>query len=228
MKYHVEFELDFKRNPHKGKYIVFEGVNACGKTTQVEELKKYFESKGKEVIITSEPNDDLPAGRLVRDIITKKKKFPSTALQYLYTADRVVNHETIILPALKEGKIVLSSRNFWSALVYGVLDAGGKQYTRNDADLILVAQGVLSMYHRFILPDKTFFLDVSVDTVMKRMKLMGGERDIYEKKEKLQQLIQGYQWVVNQFKDEFIIIDGEKRLEDVTNDIIVRLAKNKK
>ena len=191
MKYHVEFDLDFKRNPYKGTYIVLEGVNACGKTTQVERLKEFFEKQGKDVIITSEPNDALPAGKLVREIITNKGKFPSTALQYLYTADRVVNHETIIIPALKEGKVVLSSRNFWSALVYGVLDAGGTKYTRDDADLILVAQGVLSMYHRFILPDTTYYLDVSVETVMQRMKRMGGERDIYEKKEQWVQLLPG-------------------------------------
>lgn len=227
MKYHVEFDLDFERNPYKGMYIVLEGINASGKTTQVERLQKYFEKKGKEVVITSEPNDSLPAGRLVRDIITKKLPVPSTALQYLYTADRVVNHETIIKPALEAGKIVLSSRNFWSALVYGVLDAGGKDYTRNDADLLLVAQGVLSMYHRFMLPDVTFFLDVDVDTVMSRMDAMGRERDIYEKKTKLAKLIGGYRWVVNQFPNEFVTINGEAELKDVTAALVRKLPKDK-
>lgn len=228
MKYHVEFDLDFKRNPYDGLYIVLEGINASGKTTQVECLRKYFERKGREVVITSEPNDSLPAGKLVREIITKKKKFPSTALQFLYTADRVVNHETIIVPALQAGKVVISSRNFWSALVYGVIDAGGTKYTRTDADLILVTQGVLSMYHRFILPDNTFYLDVSVETVLKRMNAMGHERDIYEKKERITPLVDGYRWVVRQFPQEFVSIDGEKTLHEVTDAIIGSLSVQKK
>ena len=227
MKYHVSFDLDFERNPYKGTYIVLEGINASGKTTQVEQLKRYFEKKGKEVVFTSEPNDALPAGRLVRDIITKKLQFPPTALQYLYTADRVVNHETIIKPALEAGKVVLSSRNFWSALVYGVMDAGGKDYTRKDADLLLVAQGVLSMYHKFMLPDVTYFLDVDVETVMQRMNEMSKERDIYEKKGKLAKLIEGYRWVVNQFPDEFVTIDGEQSLQDVTAELVRLLPKKK-
>lgn len=228
MKYHVSFDLDFKRNPYKGLYIVLEGINASGKTTQVEKLQKYFEKKGREVVVTSEPNDALPAGQLVRDVITKKMEFPSAALQYLYTADRVVNHETIIVPAVKEGKVVLSSRNFWSALVYGVMDVGGTQYTRRDADLMLVTQGILSMYHTFMLPDATFFLDVDVETIMKRMNKMDKERDIYEKKDKLKQLINGYRWVADQFPEEFIRIDGEKELDDVTGEIIKTLDAIKK
>ncbi|MBA3724459.1 MAG: dTMP kinase [Candidatus Levybacteria bacterium] len=228
MKYHVEFDLDFKRNPHKGLYVVLEGVNASGKSTQVEHLKEYFQTLGREVVITSEPNDSLPAGRLVRDIITRKTSFPSAALQYLYTADRVVNHETIIEPALKEGKVVLSSRNFWSALVYGVMDVGGVKYTKRDADLMLVTQGILSMYHRFMLPDVTFFLDVEVDTVMSRMKLMGRDRDIYEKKDKLTQLINGYRWVANQFADEFVYVDGERELQIVTKELIAVIGDIKK
>ena len=45
MKYKVNFELDLKRNPYKGKYIVIEGIDGCGKTTQVQRLEKYFKKK---------------------------------------------------------------------------------------------------------------------------------------------------------------------------------------
>lgn len=220
MKHHISFDIDFKRNPHAGLYIVLEGVNSSGKTTQVELLKKYFEEQGKEVVIASEPNDTLVIGGLVREIITTKKQFPSAALQYLYTADRVVNHETIIEPALKAGKVVISSRCFWSAIVYGVMDRGSADYTMSDAQLTLVTHGILNPQQQTIVPDKTFYLDISADTSLERMQAMGKTRDIYEKKEKLTQLIAGYHWVVKHFPNEFVIIDAEKELEKVTKEII--------
>jgi dTMP kinase len=224
MKQHIEFDLDFKRNTYGGLYIVLEGINASGKSTQLERLKNYFEEKGKTVVITSEPNDELVIGKLIREIITKTRNVPSAALQYLYTADRIVNHETIIIPALQKGDIVLSSRSFWSAIVYGILDTGA-DYTRPNMDLLLCAQGILSMYHQIMISDVTFYLDVTLDTVLKRMEQMGKPRDIYEDKEKLSQLIAGYKWVVNQFPNEFTTIDSEQVVEKVTSDIIERIKK---
>mgnify|MGYP001612202676 CR=1 FL=1 len=53
MKCHVSFDIEFKKNPHKGLYIVLEGINASGKNTQVINLKKYFESQGSTRISSS-------------------------------------------------------------------------------------------------------------------------------------------------------------------------------
>lgn len=223
MKQHIEFDLDFKRNTYGGLYIVLEGINASGKTTQIERLTEYFEGKGKTVVITSEPNETLPIGKLVRDIITKRWDVPAAALQYLYTADRIVNHEKLIIPALKKGDVVLSSRSFWSAIVYGILDKEGF-YDQQNMNLLLTAQGILSMYHRIMLSDFTFYLDASLQTVMERMKQMGKPRDIYEDKEKLTQLITGYKWMVKQFPDVFTTIDSEKPIDTVTKEIINKVS----
>jgi dTMP kinase len=125
MKQHIEFDLDFKRNTYGGLYIVLEGINASGKSTQLELLKSHFENQGKTVVVTTEPNEHLAIGKMIREIITRTRDVPAAALQYLYTADRIVNHETIVIPALKKGHIVLSSRSFWSAIVYGTLDKEG-------------------------------------------------------------------------------------------------------
>jgi len=223
MKYHVEFDIQFKKNPHKGLYIVLEGINASGKNTQVVNLKKYFESQGKTVVTTDEPTHTLLVGKFVRKLITSGQQIPSSALQYLYTADRIINHETIILPALQKGKIVLASRSFWSAVVYGVMDRGGVNYTRPNADLLLVSQGILSMYHKTMLPDYTFHLDISVATALKRMKKLRRTKDIYETRDKLSQLLAGYRWLQKQFKDEFISIDAEKPIDAVTEEIVKKI-----
>ena len=58
MKYHIEFDLDFKRNPYKGLYIAIEGIDGSGKTTQVGKLAEYFEKQGREVLKTHEPTEN--------------------------------------------------------------------------------------------------------------------------------------------------------------------------
>ena len=224
MQQHIEFDLDFKRNTYSGLYIVLEGINASGKSTQLERLKTYFEEKGKTVVVTNEPNEQLAIGKMIREIITKTRDVPPAALQYLYTADRIVNHKTIVMPALKKGYVVLSSRSFWSAVVYGILDKEGT-YDKKTMDLLLVAQGILSMYHQIMLSDFTFYLDVSLETVMQRIKNMGKVQDIYEDREKLSQLLNGYNWVVQQFPDVFTTIDSQQPVGKVTSDIIERIKK---
>ena len=220
MKYHIEYDLDFKRNMGPGKYIVLEGVNACGKTTQVAKLKQYFEEQGHEVVITSEPNENQTIGKMVREIITGNKKISRLALQYLYTADRLSNYEEVIIPSLAKGKIVLASRNFWSAVVYGIVDMGKTNYTRENTNLILASQGILSMYSQCLIPDLTLYLRTDVETVLTRMDKMGGSRDIYEKREKLTQIISGYDFVAKVFDKEIIEIDGNKLIDEVTKDIL--------
>lgn len=226
MKYHVEFDLDFKKNPYKGKYIVLEGVNASGKSTQTKKLKAYFEKQGIDVLTVDEPTHDLIIGKFVRKIITDGTQIPRSALQYLYTADRIVNHESVILPALEAGKVVLSSRSFWSAIVYGVVDQGKHTYSRSSADFLLVAQGILSHYHKITLPDYTFYLDAPVDLVLERMAKMNNTKDIYESKDKLDQLLKGYRWLVKEFPKEFKTIDGTKSVEAVTEEILKALPKH--
>ena len=120
MKYHVEFDLDFKRNPYKGLYIAIEGIDGSGKTTQVEKISRYFEKKGKQVVTTGEPRKNKGiVGKLIQDILLSKVKVPSIAFQYLMSAERAIHHEELILPSLKAGKAVVTDRCFWSAIPYG-------------------------------------------------------------------------------------------------------------
>ncbi|MBI4097494.1 MAG: dTMP kinase, partial [Candidatus Levybacteria bacterium] len=193
MKYHIEFDLELKRNPYKGLYIALEGTEACGKTTQVEKLKEYFSSIGREVITTREPRKEGIVGDLVHQILLGKKDFPAKALQYLFTTDRVLNHEEVVLPALKTGKVVISDRVFWSGIVYGILDRMGEDYDTNAEDYLLIAHSILSFYHQFIAPDYTFYLKIPLDISLKRL---ANERkqskEIYEDKEKIRKVIEGY------------------------------------
>lgn len=228
MRYHVSFDIDFKRNLYKGSYIVVEGIDGSGKTTQISGLAEYFKKQGKEVIVTGEPRKDKGIfGKLIQEILLSEKKIPSVAFQYLFSADRAVHLEDVIIPALKSGKIVLSDRCFWSAIPYGIMDhmmgENDGEYSYEMGKVILTAQSILSMYHQFLLPDKTFYLDISLDTAMKRIKKGGKQIEIYEDREKLAKIMLGYQWLVNEFPKEIQVVDGEKSVESVTNKIVASI-----
>lgn len=226
MKYHVEFDIDFKRNPHKGLYIVVEGIDGSGKTTQVDKLAEYFRAQGKEVVHTREPRKDVGLiGELIQKILHGKTKIPPVAFQYLFSADREMHHEDLILPSLKEGKVVVSDRCFWSVVPYGITDRGGK-LDENTGQYLLVAQSILSMYHQFTVPDYTFYLDLSLETAMERLKEhRGKKKEIYEDKAILKKTLTGYHWLLEKFPKEFTVIDASRPVEEVTQEILKKLSK---
>jgi thymidylate kinase len=84
------------------------------------------------------------------------------------------------------------------------------EYDYNLGEILLVSQGILSFYHQFIVPDKTFYLRISLDTSLERLSSTQKEKEIYESKEKLEKIIWGYEWLVKKFRNEFVIVDGEK------------------
>lgn len=225
MKHHISFDLELRKNPHEGVYIAIEGIDGSGKTTQVEKVAQYFESKGKTLIRTREPRNGGVVGSLIRKILRGELTVPSVALQYLYSADRAIHNVEVIIPALNEGNVVISDRCFWSAIPYGILDRG-EDYDFKDAEFLLVTQGILSMYHQFIVPDRTFYLRTSVETAITRLKKeQKSVKEIYEDEGKLRKIVQGYEWLVKKFPEAIMIVDGEQPIEKVTREILLKLPK---
>jgi dTMP kinase len=223
MKYHVELDIELKKNPYKGKYIAIEGIDGSGKTTQVEKIVEYFRKQGKTVIQTREPRKTGIIGEIAQKVLNGKLKMSRLALQYLFATDRVLSQEEVIIPALKRGDVVVSDRCFWSAIVYGILDRTGGKYDYKEADFMLIVYSILSMYHRFIVPDYTFYLKNSLNTVLSRIKSKNDVKEIYEDKEKLHKVIEGYDWLSTKFAKEIITVDGEKPVEKVSKEIISKI-----
>lgn len=220
--YHIAFDLEFRKNPHPGKFIVVEGIDGSGKTTQANRLVNYLLSKGIKSVYTKEPTDEV-TGKLIRRILKGKISVSPVALQYLFAADRAV-HQIQLESYLKKGLYVVSDRYFWSSAVYGMVDRGISS-NENDKERLLVMLSILSMYHRFILPDYTFYLKVSTKKAIKRMDKTEKELEIYEKKEKLEKIRLGYGWLAKKFAHEITIVDGENKVEEVTTDILNKLPK---
>jgi dTMP kinase len=104
-----------------GKFIVFEGGEKSGKSTQLELLKKYLEDKNFQVVLTREPGSKLSTiTRQIREIILNNKNTNLTARAelLLFLADRSQHVSEIIRPALEQGKIVLCDRFDGSSFAY--------------------------------------------------------------------------------------------------------------
>src|SRR5207253_2723229 len=114
MKYHVSFDIDFRRNIYPGKLIALEGIDGSGKTTQVERIAQILRQKDKKIFLTTNPTDGV-IGRMIRDALNGKIKLSPVSWQYLYSADRQMQQEEI-LPRLEKGETVITHRYFWSAV----------------------------------------------------------------------------------------------------------------
>ncbi len=223
MKYKICLDLDFKRNKYPGKLIAFEGIDASGKTTQVKLLKKALERKGKRVFLTKNPTRKGPIGRLIHKVLRGKIKVPLVSFQYLYSADRQVQQIEII-EHLKKGNIVITDRYFWSSIAYGISDREATDY-KNVTNFLLISQSILSMYYQFLIPDVSFYLDISTKEAIKRLSLMSKEKEIYENTTKLDKIRDGYLFVSKMFKKEIIKINGEKKINDINKEILKDIKK---
>jgi len=196
----------------KGKFIVFEGLDGSGQSTQISFLQKYLESKGYKVHNTTEPTNNLIGG-LIRGILTKQWKLSNTGIQLLYAADRAHHLESEIEPAIKKNNIVISSRYYFSTFAYGSLN--------NDLDWLK------AINEKFPLPDITFFIKVSPENCMKRINRSRFRKEFFEEKNKLEKVMKTYLKISHDKKfKKFYVIDGEQSREKVAEDIRKIIDKN--
>ena len=143
----------------KGKFIVIEGIDGCGKTTQIDELSKWLPKsglikKGSKLITTREPGGSL-LGKKLRGLIldnNQNNKPSSLAELLLYSADRAEHVSKIISPALNNNNWVISDRFSDSTLAY-------QGYGRKiDLEIIKKIESIVCQGE---YPDMTFFLEIS-------------------------------------------------------------------
>lgn len=192
-----------KKNLYPGKLIVFEGLDGSGKSTQVDLLLKLLRENDKKVHCTAEPTQYLIGG-LIKSWIAHDWKSSPDCLQLLFAADRAHHLEKEIIPLLKKGVTVICDRYLFSSLAYGSLDL--------DFDWLL------KINEKFILPDITFFLDVSPELCLERMRKERFSIELFEKEEKLKRVRTNFLKLAKEFNN-FYIINGEKAVKDVFSQI---------
>ena len=193
------------KSNYPGKFIVVEGLDGSGKNAQIELLVDYLRANGREVIVTKEPTIDSGAGRKVKQVLRQEIKVEPLELQSLYVQDRKEHLENKIIPALKEGKFVVSSRYAFSTFAYGASDG-------LDTDFLV------KMNEQFLLPDLTVIIDVLPESCILRIEGRGEPKELFEKREKLAKVNKFYKKMPKMFEN-VIIIDGEKTIPEVFEEI---------
>jgi len=152
----------FKEQARSGYFISLEGGEGAGKSTQLKLLVNWLENQGHSVVVTLEPGGTL-IGKTIRSVLLdpNSKDLCPRAELLLYSADRAQHVETLILPSLKQGKVVISDRFCDSSTVYqGICRGLGKKWTETLNDFATSG----------LMPDTTIFLDIPQDQGMARVK----------------------------------------------------------
>lgn len=228
VSYSFEFSSELKRNPFSGLYIALEGIDGSGKTTQSEVLKKYLEKEGEKASLMQFPRRDAGVlAEINKNVLSGNTVIPKSAIQYLFSADYSMLEKEEISPRLQKGEIVITDRfHCYSSVAYGLWD-NNKDSDISYARSLMIANGLLSKHNQFFVPDLTIYLSVSPSTALKRMKRRD-DHDIYEKKDIMESVKRGYDLLLQEFPEEFHVIDAECSIDDVTENMIQILKKSPK
>ena len=199
----------------KGKFIVLEGIDGCGKTTQINELSKWLPKSGlidknATLIKTREPGGSI-LGREIRDMIlnTNKSNSPSILTELLlYSADRAEHISKIIIPALQNGDWIISDRFSGSTLAY---QGYGREIS---IDIIKKLENIVCQN---IKPDLTFFLEISPEESIRRRRNKVADRIESEGFEFLEKVNHGFKLIA--LENNWEIIKASEDLNSISHQI---------
>ena len=206
----------------KGKFIVIEGIDGCGKTTQIDELTKWLPSSGlmkkeSKLITTREPGGSL-LGKKLRGLIldTNKNNQPSSLAELLlYSADRAEHVSKIISPALNNNNWVISDRFSDSTLAY-------QGYGRNIN--LEIIKNIESIVCQGEYPDLTFFLEISPEESISRRKNQIPDRIEAEGIKFLEKVNEGFKVIAKE--KNWKVISASQNIETISYQIKETLLKN--
>ena len=186
-----------------GRFIVLEGLDGSGSSTQARMLSEKLVQNGRRVWQTSEPSSGL-VGKLIKQLFSGTVVLPPDCdvrdrqFAYLFAADRfdhLHNPTTGVLKHLAESVDVVSTRYFFSSLAYNAETAEGQSLVRRlNAD--------------FPAPDGLVYLDCPVDISIRRLTHSRPRLDTYENRDKLLNVRENYDKVIGEYKGRKLIVDA--------------------
>jgi dTMP kinase len=208
-----------------GQFITFEGIEGCGKTTQIKRAGEYLKQRRIPFIITEEPGG-TPIGRKIREILLNKDslgEINSETELLLFSAARSQHVRDVIIPALKECRLVLCDRFYDATLAY-------QGYGRGlDIDFIR-AMNVFSTAN--VKPALTFLLDLPVEIGLKRAmnrisRIKDGRAEDRFEREDMEfhkRVRTAYLALAEQDKNRFMVINSAQDIETVHQEICSHLS----
>lgn len=191
---------------HPGRFITFEGMDGCGKTTQLRLLANSLRDRGKTVVETVEPGG-TEIGRQIRRVLLDpaNQAIHARTELLLYFASRAQNVEEVIRPALSEGRIVLCDRFTDSTLVYQGCGRGLNTGVVLELDRI-ACQG--------LRPDATILIEIDAETALARARRRNERTESSESRIDDEgfafhdRVRRGYRALAEREAARFIVIDG--------------------
>ncbi len=189
----------------KPLFIVFEGVDGCGKSLQAKMLNAYFKKRGLKSLETAEPAFLGKNGAKLRRVLQKKEKVSSLTFQKMFVQDRKLHLSKTVNPSLKKDVSVISSRYVLSTIAYGAISEK--------------IETLLSLNQNFPYPDFTFILKTPIETCLKRIMKRGKETEFFEKIKILKQVSRNYKLAAKNYPNVYIL-NGDKNPEKIHKDIL--------
>ena len=196
------------------QFIVIEGIDASGKSTQAELLEQYLLDRGGKVVISPEPSSGI-IGNLIRQslkqriLFSKDKNLFDEQMAYLFAADRhdhLYNDFDGVYKLIDDDFDVISTRYYFSSLAYN-------SDTSEQFDFIS------RLNHKFPPPDATIYLDLTVDKALERMQSRS-HLEVYETKEKLTKVRANYQHIFGNYSHKLLTINAEESIESIHQKIV--------
>jgi dTMP kinase len=201
-----------------GGFIVFEGIDGSGKSTQIQKISKRLAALGHRVYPTFEPTDG-PIGSLIRKMLSGKVATDQRTIASLFAADRtdhLVNKDNGIRRKVDGGEIVLCDRYYFSSYAYHA------QYI--DMKWVIRAN---SLNADILRPDVTIFIDVDPDICFKRIRSSRCNFEMYEKIDIMKKVRANYFKAFDLLRDfeKIIIVNGNTTMEKLEEKILQEIKK---
>lgn len=182
-----------------GLFIVIEGIDGTGKSTQAKRLGEWFTAQGREVVLSHEPTAG-PWGQKVRDSAATGRLSPEEELEY-FLNDRRQHVEELITPSLAAGKVVILDRYYFSTMAY----QGARGF---DPTEIRKANEAFAP-----APDLLLIMDLDVDSALERIGARGDAANEFEKRENLERCRAVF---LSLASERFVdVIDADQTLDEV-------------
>lgn len=203
-------------------FIVLEGIDGSGTTTQAARLARTLQARGVRVHATREPSAG-PVGRLLRQALTgtlvadeRPVQLDFCAMALLFAADRMDHVRREIEPALARGEVVISDRYDLSSLIY-------QSETSTDAERYL--PWLTSLNAQALRPDVTVVLSVDADVALARRRARGGADELFEVPELQVRLAARYAEAPRYLpEDRIVVLDASESPDRVEEAILLALG----
>lgn len=176
---------------HRGRFIVLEGIDGAGTTTHAKRLSKTLKKEGWDARLSAEPTGG-PIGSLIRQVLANRlmvrdadgpRPFAWSTMALLFAADRLDHLDSFVVPALREGAVVISDRYDLSSIAYQSVTA---------PEGPRVVPWIREINRCALRPDLTVILDVPHEVAAQRRGKRGGSPDLFEHEDIQRQLAEMY------------------------------------